>query len=150
MQHPSIKQCLVKTRCNRSESGVSELEIKAQRMHASGHNGTVSSPCSPSQHSQLASTTWDKLWPIALTVQHDVESVCAPVIAHLQPHLHRATAWTDERLGRLHPWQIAVLVIAGTWVALTLYRWIADIVADVRDVGRNSSNRHSAHALVPW
>ena len=127
---------------------VSESVSKAQLMHAAGQNGSMSSPYSPSQHSQLASTTWDKLWPVALTVQHDVETVCAPVIAHLQPHIHRATAWADEQLGRLHPWQIVVLAIAGTWVALTLYRWIADIVADVRDVGKHSSSIRSICALV--
>lgn len=82
-----------------------------------------------------ASATWTRLQPLASTVQHDLQRLCAPVIDSLRPYFDRATLWTDTQLADLPPWQVAVLAIASTWLALTLYRWVSNVVADIRDVG---------------
>ena len=104
-------------------------------MPHSARNHTVSWGTPSVAQPELATKTWDRLWPIAMTVQHDVESVCAPIIAQLQPHVQRATSWTDAQLGSLQPWQIVLLAVGSTWLALTLWRRLADIVTDIRDVG---------------
>lgn len=92
-------------------------------------------PQPTSSFPEVATATWTRLRPVAMTVQHDLESLCGPVLAHLQPHMNRATAWTDKQLESLQPWQIALLAIGSTWVVLKLLRWLSDLVADVRDVG---------------
>ena len=92
-------------------------------------------PQPTSSFPEVATATWTRLRPVAMTVQHDLESLCGPVLAHLQPHMNRATAWTDAQLESLQPWQIALLAIGGTWVVLKVLRWLSDQVADVRDVG---------------
>lgn len=104
-------------------------------MGSSGQNSSVVCPQPTSSFPEVATATWTRLRPVAMTVQHDLESLGGPVLAHLQPHMNRATAWTDRQLESLQPWQIALLAIGGTWVVLKLLRWLSDLVADVRDVG---------------
>lgn len=84
---------------------------------------------------EVAGATWTRLQPLCSTVQQDLQSLCAPLLANLRPHFHQATQWTDTQLAGLPPWQIAVLAIASTWLATTLYRWVSNIVADILDVG---------------
>lgn len=104
-------------------------------MGSSGQNSSMVCPQPTSSFPEVAAATWTRLRPVAMTVQHDLQSLCGPVLAHLQPHMNRATAWTDRQLESLQPWQIALLAIGGTWVVLKLLRWLSDLVADVRDVG---------------
>lgn len=87
----------------------------------------------------VASATWTRLQPLTSTVQHDLHKLCAPILDKLQPYFHQATQWTDTQLADLPPWQVAVLAVASTWLALTLYRWVSNVVADVRDVGESTS-----------
>ena len=86
---------------------------------------------------EVASATWTRLQPLTSTVQHDLQRLCAPILDKLQPYFHQATQWTDTQLADLPPWQVAVLAIVSTWLALTLYRWVATVVADIRDVGES-------------
>ena len=92
---------------------------------------------------EAAGATWTRLLPLASTVQHDLQRLCAPLLDNLRPHFHRATQWTDTQLAGLQPWQIAVLAIASTWLATTLYRWLSTIVSDIRDVGRHTIKQPS-------
>lgn len=96
---------------------------------------------------EVASATWTRLQPLTSTVQHDLHKLCAPILAKLQPYFHQATQWTDTKLADLPPWQIAVLAVASTWLALTLYRWVSHVVADVRDVGESHSHKECSFAV---
>ena len=87
---------------------------------------------------EVAGATWTRLFPLASTVQHDLQRFCGPLLDNLRPHFHRATQWTDTQLAGLPPWQIAVLAIASTWLATTLYRWLSTILSDIRDVGKHT------------
>ena len=109
--------------------------VQAEMMGSSGQNSSMVCPQPTSSFPEVATASWTRLRPVAMTVQHDLESLCGPVLAHLQPHMNRATAWTDRQLESLQPWQIALLAIGGTWVVLKVLRWLSDLVADVRDVG---------------
>lgn len=90
---------------------------------------------------EVASATWTRLQPLTSTVQQDLQRLCAPVLDRLQPYFHQATQWTDVQLADLPPWQVAVLAIASTWLALTLYRWASNVVEDIRDVGELHSHK---------
>ena len=104
-------------------------------MVVANHSSSLTCAQPVSSFPEVATATWSRLRPFAMTVQQDLESLCGPLLVHLQPHMNRATAWTDRQLESLQPWQIALLAIGSTWVALRLFRWLADLVTDVRDVG---------------
>lgn len=97
---------------------------------------------------EVAGATWTRLQPLASTVQHDLQRLCAPMLDNLRPYFHEATQWTDRQLTGLPPWQIAVLATASTWLALTLYRWVSNIVADIRDVGKAPTIKHNTLKTV--
>ena len=85
---------------------------------------------------KVATATWTRLQPIASTVQHDLQQLCAPILSSLRPQFTQITHLIDTQLVDLQPWQIAVLAISSTWLALTLYKWVSNVVIDIRDVGK--------------
>ena len=111
------------------------------------HNHTAD--CKPSVFlfPEVATSTWTRLQPIASTVQHDLESLLSPVLDNLRPHLNQATQWTDKQLSSFQPWQVAVLAIGGTWLVLTLHRWVLNVVTDIRDVGKTLASCVRPHPI---
>lgn len=96
---------------------------------------------------EVATLTWTRLQPLTSTVQQDLQRLCAPVLQRVHPYFHQATQWTDTQLADLPPWQVAVLAIASTWLALTLYRWVSNVVADIRDVGECHVHKQCSFAI---
>lgn len=96
---------------------------------------------------EVASTTWTRMQPLTSIVQQDLQRLCAPILDRLHPYFHQATQWTDTQLADLPPWQVAVLAIASTWLALTLYRWVSNVVADIRDVGESHPHKQCSFAI---
>ena len=97
---------------------------------------------------EVASATWTRLQPLTSIVQQDLQRLCAPILDKLRPYFHQATQWTDTQLADLPPWQVAVLAIASTWLALTLYRWVSNVVADILDVGESYSHKQRSFAIA--
>ena len=104
-------------------------------------NTTVSCEAADWMFPQAATSTWTRLQPIASTVQHDLQHLCAPILSSLRPQFTQATNWIDTQLVDLQPWQVAVLAVGSTWLALTLYKWVSNVVTDIRDVGKTLSTR---------
>lgn len=73
---------------------------------------------------------------MSLSVWRDLEQKLSPYLIHVQPYTAQATQWTNKQLAGLQPWQIALLSICSAWLALTLARWLSDVVADVRETGK--------------
>ena len=73
---------------------------------------------------------------MSLSVWRDLEQKLSPYLVHVQPYTAQATRWTDKQLAELQPWQIALLSICSAWLALTLARWLSDVIADVRETGK--------------
>ena len=117
------------------------------QMGVLGQNSSLTCPSPSSSFPEVAAATWTRLRPVAATVQNDLQSMFGPILEHLQPHVQRATEWADTQLDYLHPWQIALLAVGSTWVALTCYRWLTDLAADVRDVGESPHHTRHKHTV---
>lgn len=104
-------------------------------------NGTSTCSKPAALFPTVQSPVWDRLRFLSLSARQDLASRLAPLVEHAQPYTVRATGWANEQLAGLQPWQIALLGICSAWVALTVYNWLTELLADVRETGEHEDRQ---------
>ncbi|KAK9826850.1 hypothetical protein WJX81_007792 [Elliptochloris bilobata] len=94
------------------------------------------------------------LHPIAISLQpwaeagwHESRRLAAPLCNATAPHMERATAMVDTRLSFLAPWQVVLLTMVLTLVAVRLWSVVATRAADVLSTGLLQSVIDAVKAL---